>query len=194
MLSAEHVLNLPNAFEVAWVYFSFNKINGFVIKFLHSPCLMVTLTSANVWQASELEMKHAVFESASNFAAGQSNPSCQRNIFINLHCKYTPAYSTGHVRTLFSSRSVHPPAFTFLEEEHERAGAYTHTHLTCTHTLTHSDLEVSRCLKPFVVSGSSACGNSLVFHLKRRSCLSPLKQLAASVLQSLAGRQQQCCP
>ena len=30
MLSAEHVLNLPNAFEVAWVYFSFNKINGFV--------------------------------------------------------------------------------------------------------------------------------------------------------------------
>jgi len=35
VLSAEHVLNPPNAFEVAWVYFSFNKINGFVIKFLH---------------------------------------------------------------------------------------------------------------------------------------------------------------
>ena len=57
MLSAEHVLNLPNAFEVAWVYFSFNKINGFVIKFLHCLCLMVTLTSANVWQENEFEMK-----------------------------------------------------------------------------------------------------------------------------------------
>lgn len=91
MLSAEHVLNLPNAFEVAWVYFSFNKINGFVIKFLHGLCLMVTLTSANVWQENEFEMKHAVLESASNFAVGQSNPSCQGNIFINLLSAPLPA-------------------------------------------------------------------------------------------------------
>lgn len=74
MLSAEHVLNPPNAFEVAWVYFSFNKINGFVIKFLHGLRLMVTLTSANVRRENGLEMKHAVFESASNFAAGAIKP------------------------------------------------------------------------------------------------------------------------
>lgn len=80
MLSAEHVLNPPNAFEVAWVYFSFNKINGFVIKFLHWLCLMATLTSANVWEENEFEMKHAVFQSASNFALGQSK-SCASETF-----------------------------------------------------------------------------------------------------------------
>lgn len=35
---------------------------------------MVTLTSANVWQENDFEMKHAVFESASNFAARQIRP------------------------------------------------------------------------------------------------------------------------
>lgn len=42
----------------------------------------------------------------------------------------------------------------------------------------------------FAVCGSRACGNSLTLHLKPCSCLSPLQGLAASWLQSLAGRQQ----
>lgn len=126
MLSAEHVLNLPNAFEVAWVYFSFNKINGFVIKFLHCLCLMVTLTSANVWQENEFEMKHAVFKSASNFAVGQSNPSCQRNIFINLLAVPRPTRLPGRGHFLVPPLPTLPFAFF---QTHTCARTHTHTHI-----------------------------------------------------------------
>jgi len=41
---------------------------------------MATLTSANVWEENEFETKHAVFQSASNFALGQSK-SCASETF-----------------------------------------------------------------------------------------------------------------
>lgn len=125
VLSAEHVLNPPNAFEVAWVYFSFTKINGFVIKFLHCPCLMVTLTSANVWQENEFETKHAAFGSASNFAVRQANPSCQRNVSINLLVTPlpTPAAGPGHFLApprpspACSFPNMHPHAHTHMHTQ-----------------------------------------------------------------------------
>jgi hypothetical protein len=90
-------------------------------------------------------MKHAVFESASNFAVRQSNPSCQRAVFINLRSKCAPARSAGHVRTLQF------PWWPTLRigEEHTYTRTRTRTRTcTCTHTYTHQ--EVSQGLKRFL--------------------------------------------
>lgn len=91
-------------------------------------------------------MKHAVFESASNFAVGQSNPSCQRNVFINLRSKYAPACSAGRVRTLQLPSS--PPSRLYLLGSERNTHTCRHAHVhACTHAHTHH--EVSHCLKPF---------------------------------------------